>query len=320
MLVCVTSERAFIQALRRKTPARQGQVRLGVGDDCAILRPPKGAEIVVTTDFSLEGRHFRRDWHPAESAGHRCLARGLSDLAAMGAKPMAAFLSLAVPGGMDKAYMDGFLKGLLALAEQTKIPLAGGDTASAPGDALLADITLLGSVPRGRALLRSAAKPGDGIYATGRLGAAAAELELLAAKPAGLQKTKSNEVHAHLYPQPRLAVGQALVAKKLAACAMDVSDGLSVDLLHICEESGVDAEVEAARLPLGGTLLQALHGGEDYELLFTTAKPLPKKIAGVAVARIGTVLPRTGRSAHMTLVNDAGKRSALKPLGWEHKL
>ena len=150
-------------------------MRLGIGDDCAILRPPAGSEIVVTTDFSLEQVHFRSDWHPPESAGHRCLARGLSDLAAMGAKPVAAFLSLAVPAEMTVAdrgssWIERFLHGLLTLADKHKTQLAGGDTAQSPSfdeagakqtGMVSADIVLLGTAPRGRAMLRSGAKAGD---------------------------------------------------------------------------------------------------------------------------------------------------------------
>src|SRR5580704_10436116 len=134
-------------------------VSLGIGDDCAILRPPRGHEILVTTDFSLEGRHFRRDWHPPESVGHRALARGLSDLAAMGARPLAAFLSLALPGEMlatrsGRAWVARFFAGLRRLAGQFDVPLAGGDTSESPCNLLLADIVLVGSAPAGRALRR----------------------------------------------------------------------------------------------------------------------------------------------------------------------
>ncbi|MBS1813546.1 MAG: thiamine-phosphate kinase [Acidobacteria bacterium] len=314
------AERDFIRSLYRQASGGRGPLRLGIGDDCAILRPPKGIEIVVTTDFSLENKHFRRDWHPPQSAGHRCLARGLSDLAAMGAKPLAAFLSIAVPKGLEKAYLNGFLRGFMALAKAHSVPLAGGDTAAAPGDELLADITLLGTIPQGKALLRSGAKAGDGIYVTGRLGAAAAELEQLAANATHFKAAKPSEIHPHLFPQPRLAVGQALLKRKLATAAIDISDGLSVDLLHLCEESKLDAEIETATLPLGATLMQALHGGEDYELLFTASRPVPKKLAGVPITRIGTMLPRAGRSPRMSLLDEKGKRNLLKPQGWEHQL
>ena len=152
-------ELQLIERIRRQAQSgvRGSGVRLGIGDDCAVLRVPRGHEMVVTTDFSLEGRHFRRDWHSAASAGHRCLARGLSDLAAMGAWPAGVFLSLALPAAYEAAWVDGFLDGLLALAAEHGVELAGGDTAEAPGAEVLADIVCVGSVPRGRALLRSGA-------------------------------------------------------------------------------------------------------------------------------------------------------------------
>ncbi len=154
---------------------------LGIGDDCAILRPPRGHELLVTTDFTLEGRHFRRDLHPPESVGHRTLARGLSDLAAMGARPLAAFLSLALPGEMlatraGRVWVERFFAGLRSLADRHAVPLAGGDTAESPSDLVLADIVLIGSAPAGRALRRSGARAGDALYVTGELGGAAAEL------------------------------------------------------------------------------------------------------------------------------------------------
>src|SRR5579875_1019031 len=185
----VSGELALIEAIRRRAGSGSGRVRLSIGDDCAVLRPSAGHDIVVTTDFSLENRHFRRDWHPPQSVGHRCLTRGLSDLAAMGAAPVAIFLSLALPARPPTAWVEGFLDGLLALATRYKVPLAGGDTAesamSAAGDPglIAADIVAVGEVRRKEALLRSGAKPGDSIYVTGALGGAAAELTFLSDAP-----------------------------------------------------------------------------------------------------------------------------------------
>src|ERR1035441_4485248 len=174
-------------------PAGRGHARdlmLGIGDDCAILRPPQGHEVLVTTDLTLEGRHFRRDWHPPESVGHRALARGLSDLAAMGARPLAAFLSLALPGEMlatrgGRAWVDRFFAGLRGLANLSAVPLAGGDTAQSPNGLVLADIVLVGTAPAGRALRRSGGRPGDALYVTGELGGAAAELAAMERRGAG---------------------------------------------------------------------------------------------------------------------------------------
>jgi len=251
-------ELELIEQIRRTftTPASRGRaIALGIGDDCAILRPPSGSEVLVTTDFTLENRHFRRDLHSPESVGHRCLARGLSDLASMGAVPMAAFLSLAVPADLlaksrGRRWITRFFNGLQELAELHSVGLAGGDTAESPADLILADIILLGSAPAGRSLRRSGAKPGDILYVAGSLGGAAAELGAMLSGPT--RKTRANPLngHPHLFPQPRIATGRALLQHKLATACIDVSDGLSTDLAHLCCASGVAAEIEQAAIPL----------------------------------------------------------------------
>jgi len=322
-------ELGLIDQIRRGQPARRGAVVLGIGDDCAILRPPAGAEVLVTTDFTLEGRHFRRDLHPAESVGHRCLARGLSDLAAMGAKPMGAFLSLALPKEMlataaGRRWVEGFFRGLRALGERYGVPLAGGDTSESPGGLVLADIVLVGSAPAGKALRRSGGRAGDFLYCTGRLGGAAAELEGMFAR-GKLARVSDRQGHPHLFPEPRLRVGAALLRRGLATACLDLSDGLSSDLAHLCAESGAGAEVEEALLPvhplaaqLGGArgLELALNGGEDYELLFSAPAEVkvPHSLAGVAVTRIGKLV----RGGAMTLVRADGRREELRARGWEH--
>src|SRR5438309_5390343 len=195
-----TGELALIQQIRSRWAASKPRrtVALGIGDDCALLRAPRGHEIAVTTDFLLETKHFRRDWHPPQSAGHRALARGLSDLAAMGAKPLAAFLSLALPedllaGREGRRWVQGFFAGLRALAERSGTTLAGGDTASSPCGLILADIVVVGAVPQGRALLRSAGRPGDILYVTGGLGGAAAELQQLSRGYGGVSASTSRQ-------------------------------------------------------------------------------------------------------------------------------
>jgi thiamine-monophosphate kinase len=277
--------------------------------------------VLVTTDFSLESIHFRRDWHPAESVGHRCLARGLSDIAAMGGEPVAAFLSLALPRDVKPAWVDVFLRGLLKLAKDYKVTLAGGDTAESPAG-ILADIVVVGSVPEGKAVLRSGARPGDRIYVSGALGGSAAALAEMERSPKG--KLKPQEYERHFFPQPRIALGRMLRENGIASSMIDTSDGLSTDLAHICEESGVGAEIQAAALPRARVgkpgrevdLEFALHGGEDYELLFTAprAKRLPARIAGVAITQIGHVT----RSQKSILLNPNGVGRELKAHGWEH--
>ncbi|HKN22697.1 MAG TPA: thiamine-phosphate kinase [Terracidiphilus sp.] len=323
-----------------------GGLRLGIGDDCALLRIGAGEELAVTTDLSISGRHFRMDWQTPESIGHRTLARGLSDLAAMGARPVAAFLSLGIPKELvqnakgrepwpgERLWLDRFFDGFLALASALQTPVAGGDLAESP--LAVADIVLVGAVRRGKALLRSGARPGDLLYVTGTLGGAAAGLARLAqlAAKANAARPGSKRIvplripgklksllAPHLDPQPRIAQGLRLAQRGLASAAIDLSDGLSSDLAHLCEESHVAAEVDAAALPIhsGATLQQALHGGEDYELLFTASPQahVPRRIAGVSVTRIGRILrPRQGRPA-VALVTVNGTRP-LAPQGWEH--
>ena len=315
-------ELALIEQIRstfahRRTPT----IPLGIGDDCAILRPPPGDELLVTTDFTLEDRHFRRDLHPTAAVGHRCLARGLSDLAAMGANPLAAFLSLALPADLPgtakgRRWIAAFLEGLHTLATETNVTLAGGDTSQSPSEKILADIILLGSAPTGTSLRRSTARPGDHLYVTGQLGGSAAELRTL------LSGKRISRTGPHLRPTPRLKQGVRLRSQKLAAACIDLSDGLSTDLTHLCEASKVRAEIEAAALPIrpGATFDDAVNGGEDYELLFS-AHPesrIPKQIAGVPITRIGTLYKLSRAKPCITVIDRNGTTRPLPPGGWEH--
>ena len=231
------------------------------------------------------------------------------------------------------AWAERFLDGLLTLAEQYKVPLAGGDTARSLGLACL-DIVVLGAVKRRQAWLRSGAKAGDAIYVTGALGGAAAELLALERAPrrfAGLRAV--TEAHPHFFPEPRLTVAAKLAKTGLVRAAIDVSDGLSTDLGHLCEESGLAAELDASAIPVhglamyaerarlaGSALDLAIHGGDDYELLFT-ARPgvrVPKEVAGIAVTRIGRMVARRKGRPQMVLRDQDGRLTTLEPRGWEH--
>ncbi len=327
----------LLRTIRRRAArgARARDLSVGIGDDCALLRPRKGEELAVTTDLSIAGRHFRLEWHPPEVVGWRTLARGLSDLAAMGARPVAAFLSLGVPHELTvapegrKSWVDRFLDGFFSLAEAHKTPLAGGDLAESP--VAVGDVVLVGSVPRGKALLRSGARPGDRFYVTGRLGGAEAGLARLEEfarhadpglrSPPEIPDQLRAQLDPHVRPQPRISQGLVLQRRGLATAAIDISDGLSTDLAHLCEESGVGAIIQAGRLPVAehASLEQALHGGEDYELLFT-ARPgtrIPRSIAGVAVTQIGEITaPDRGKPALMLASGCIVE--PLEPRGWEH--
>lgn len=318
------SEKALIARIRRRAgdlgATRLKGILTGIGDDCAVLRLRPGQDTLVTTDFSIEGVHFRREWHPPESIGHRCLARGLSDIAAMGGEPVAAFLSLALPSDLPQSWVTRFFQGFNRLAKKYRVPLAGGDTAQSNAG-VLADIVLLGRVPKDKAMLRSGARPGDHIYVTGELGGSAAAVLQLMHKPR--TRLKPSNFPRHFYPEPRLALANIVRDRTLATAMIDTSDGLSTDLAHICEESGVGAELEAERIPRAhvGKLSRevsldlALHGGEDYELLFTAppAKHMPARLGGIPLKCIGQIT-----ATKKLLINQGGRSRPLKPAGWEH--
>jgi thiamine-monophosphate kinase len=293
----------------------------GIGDDCAVLRITPGRELLVTTDFSLEGIHFRRDWHPAESVGHRCLARGLSDIAAMGGDPVAAFLSLALPRDVPQAWVRSFIRGWMTLAKKYDVPLAGGDTAQSPNK-ILADIIVIGAAPKGKAVLRSGARAGDRIFVSGELGGSAATIAKMQANPK--QKLNPRDYPRHFYPEPRIKLGRILREKNLVSAMIDLSDGLSTDLAHICEENGVGAKIASALIPrarVGKPAREvahdlALHGGEDYELLFTVpqGKWVPARIAGMTLTEIGAIT----RTQKILLQDENGVTRRLPAKGWEH--
>jgi thiamine-monophosphate kinase len=330
----VITEKALIAQVRRMTgPRTNPAVLTGIGDDCAVLRlfrrsgrggdRKRGGEndTLVTTDFTLEGVHFRRDWHSPESVGHRCLARGLSDIAAMGGEPVAAFLSLALPRDLPPRWVRRFARSLISLAEGYGVTLAGGDTSESP-NGILADIVVVGTVPKAKAVLRSGARPGDRIYVSGELGGSAAAVWRMWKKPK--RKLNPREYPRHFFPEPRIELGRVLREKGLASAMIDISDGLSTDLAHICEESRVGAELQAEAIPRAGVgkpsrevdLQFALHGGEDYELLFTASRGrrIPSRIAGVPITLIGHVT----RFQKIFLMNESGAGRELKPQGWEH--
>jgi thiamine-monophosphate kinase len=312
----VAAEKTLIHRIRSLAgQSRNRAVIRGIGDDCAVLRVSAGQELLVTTDFSIENVHFRRQWHPARSVGHRCLARGLSDIAAMGGEPLACFLSLGLPANLPQRWADEFLQGLTRLAKRSGVQLAGGDISAS--DKIAADIVAVGQVPIGKSVLRSGARPGDLIYVTGDLGGSSAILKQFFAG----SKIGPSSANRHFFPDPRLDAGAWLRRRGLPSAMIDLSDGLSIDLGHICEESGVSAMLDSAKIPVArnSSLDLALHGGEDYELLFAApAKAkIPAVIRGVKVTRIGSITQKDYRSA-IRILDDNGRARALRPLGWQH--
>jgi thiamine-monophosphate kinase len=310
------AERQLIADIRRIAGrSRSRAVLQGIGDDCAVLKMGPGRQVLVTTDLCVENVHFRRQWHSPQSVGHRCLTRGLSDIAAMGGEPVVCFLSLGLPADLPQRWVDGFLAGLGRLARRFKVALSGGDISTA--QEIVADIIVVGQVPSGKAVLRSGARPGDRIYVTGALGASGAALQRLY----GGQRVRPAASNRHFFPQPRLHAGEWLRQNGLATSMIDVSDGLSVDLLHICEESGVDAVIRADTVPVspGASLELALNSGDDYELLFTANRKekIPARVGSVPIREIG-VIQRPSNKPAITLLDAAGKSRRLKPRGWQH--
>lgn len=257
-----------------------GGLVAGIGDDCAIVKPPAGEELLLTTDFLIEGVHFLRSTATGADAGWKALARGLSDIAAMGGRPRYALVSLALADWTTTAYVKQFYGGLRMLGDRHGVQVVGGDITQSRQ--FVCDVVVVGSVARGKALRRGGARPGDQICVTGRLGGA----EL------GLETKKGPAWKRHLRPEPRVKEGARLRELKATAC-MDLSDGLALDLHRMCAASGVAADLDW-RLPLfkGALLRHALLGGEDYELLFTVpdGAKLPEEIEGTMVTPIGRIV------------------------------
>jgi thiamine-monophosphate kinase len=326
--VAAPSEDSIVIRIRRalSVPHRGGSsvLRLGMGDDAAILRPRVGYETVLTCDWFLEGTHFLLDRHPPGSVGWKCLARAASDLAAIGAEPRCFLLSLALPAAASGDWLGGFLRGLRAASRRLHCPAAGGDTTSR--DQILINMTVVGECRRGRVILRQGARPGDGIFVSGRLGEAELGLRLIQS-----DNRRANpgdrRLRKHLYPEPRLAIGAWLARQRLATAMMDLSDGLSSDLPRLGAASGVGVRIESERIPtprLSGLdakrfdrLELALDGGDDYELLFTVAPEnisrIPRSIAGTSLTLIGRVVRETG----VLLVTQSQREIPLAKKGWD---
>ena len=322
-----TTENDLIRRIRTAGAVkahRNSATRLGIGDDAALFSPRRGYETILTCDWFLEGTHFLRDKHPADSVGWKCLARAVSDIAAMGGEPRCFLLSLALPETHAGRWLDEFLSGLRRAARKFKCPLAGGDTTRR--DEILINVAVVGEVRSGRALLRSGARPGDIIYVSGRLGEA--ELGLRRLRSMRRIAKGDDRLRKHLYPEPRISLGRWLSRYGMAKSMMDLSDGLSTDLTRLCAASGVGARVDAARIPvvrdpnrskLGkiDPLDLALHRGDDYELLFTVrrgkAHRLPRSIQGIPLTAVGEIIPK----GNLTLIRSGGREKSLLPGGWD---
>jgi thiamine-monophosphate kinase len=315
-------ERRVITEIRRRLGGRRREdVRLGMGDDAAVVRGPRN--LVITSDLLVEEYDFRKALHPPRLLGRKSLNVNLSDIAAMGGRPLHAVLGVALPGQTDWKWLSEFFRGFREASHKARVVLVGGDFSEARR--IMISVTVTGSAET--FVPRSGAKPGDLIYVSGSLGDAAAGLRLL---ESGRRRGKGRAVgpllKAFLDPAPRLELGALLARKKLASAMIDVSDGLSVDLAHICEESGLGAEVELCRIPLSGALRRfskdpldlALNGGEDFELLFTVRPGDVPRLRRLARRFKITAIGRITAGKGMVAVDAAGNKKPLKIQGFEH--
>ncbi|MFN2498524.1 MAG: thiamine-phosphate kinase [Pyrinomonadaceae bacterium] len=339
----------FINKLRARVATKRGSASSlithhssllrGIGDDAAVIRSATGKDSVVTTDLLIEEIDFRRATTTPEMLGHKALAVSLSDIAAMGARARWAFLSIGLPADVwESGFAEHLYNGYLSLADRYGVELAGGDVSRTP-EKIVIDSILIGECESGRAVLRRGAAPGDQIFVTGFLGDAAAGLRLLerglrAHNESGPQRLEEHAIDRlllrQLRPDPRVGWGLLLGEQQLASAMIDISDGLSSDLNHLCKESVVGAEVEAARIPIDQVvtelcgrraldpLILALHGGEDFELLFTVkpenVEKLPKRVDGVPITCIGTIKEQS----YGVKISEGSRVWNLEPGGWEH--
>jgi len=324
----MATELDIIERIRRALASRKLPfgVRVGVGDDAAVVSTSPGRELVATTDSFFEGRHFLADLHPPFVVGYKSLVRAVSDVAAMGGRPRYFLLMLALPLPRTGRWLNEFLAGLRQATTRIGIALVGGDILQNSRVAIA--ITVLGDVASGRSIRRDGASPGDLLCVSGTLGAAQLGLEVLERRrrfPAAWQEV----LRPHFFPPIRVHLGQWLAGHRLASAMIDISDGLSTDLGHLCRASRIGARVWLDRLPAVRIpdLLRrrgfdpidlALHGGDDYELLFTVPRRLAGKltprIRGVRVAVIGEMT----RDKRILTVSSSGQVQPLRPRGWDH--
>lgn len=328
-------EFGLIQQLKQQWPRSSPQVVQGIGDDAAVLKTAPGRQLLVSTDVFIEGVHFDLAFQTLRDVGFRAATANLSDIAAMGGDPSYLLVSMAIPGHLSVKSVRACYRGLQDACGPDKVELIGGDTSSSLHHIALS-LTIMGSIRSNRALARSRAKVGDHIYVTGTLGDSYAGLHVLRTHAKNRPRLRRDEqwlTRRHLRPTPRIAVGQLLAHRGIAHAAIDLSDGLSGDLSHICEESRVGAEIWATALPLSSHLHTfakhnkldpvelALRGGEDYELLFTAPAKYHQKVFDIAkktkvpIACIGTIKPKTfGRRLKPT----RGRTQQLKKRSHEH--
>ncbi|RPI00117.1 MAG: thiamine-phosphate kinase [Zetaproteobacteria bacterium] len=325
-------EFGFIRRVSRGCLIRSEGVERAIGDDAAAFHVPSDELTLVTTDLLVERVHFLRDATSAFNLGHKAMAVNLSDIAAMGGTPREAFVSTAIPAGCPVEYLDEMYDGMKRLAAQHGVNILGGDTTASAADLVL-NVTVIGHVRRDQVLYRSGARPGDAVCVTGPVGDSRAGLHFVLQGTQGLDPSMRRLFEAHILPRPHLEEGRFLAATGAATAALDVSDGLSSDLTHIVEESGVGIRVEAEGIPISAELREfcarlakdpvrfALSGGEDYVLAVTVRRERVQDVSRDFAARFGRPLYRIGEatdSGRLELVTPDGRVDAVGPTGWDH--
>jgi len=334
MTVSDLTEAELIERVRSRLRPAPAWMVVGIGDDAAVVEPERNRLEVLSVDALVEGVHFDRAFTPPAAIGHRALAVNLSDLAAMGATPRLALLSLALPDALEVEDFDAFIGGLAALAERAGVSVAGGNLTKSPGP-LMIDVTVAGTVKRRGPLLRSGARPGDDFYVTGTIGGAAAGLQILRMKRSTTEDAEDTEdqngcIDRYLYPEPRLRVGTLLGRNRVATACIDLSDGLADGVRQIAGASGVGAAIDACALPLdpearrwftsrrADPVFEALTGGDDYELLFTV-RPRARKQLHAACRSAGVPMTRIGAcTVDRAIVLRVGDADAAWPRGYSH--
>jgi thiamine-monophosphate kinase len=340
-------ESKLVDRIARALPSQPGRshnlaLRLGVGDDAAIITSSGRNDWVLSCDAFLEGVHFLAKSHPPDSVGYKSLVRATSDLTAMGATPRFFLLTLAIPASRTSTWLDGFLRGMARAARAMNMILLGGDTTK--GSTVSISITVIGEMAPGQEVTRAGARPGDLIYVSGALGQAQLGLKILldtSIRARSLKARKANSdgglelrrfLRPHLYPKIRLDLGSWLAKHRIASAMMDISDGLSTDLARLCAASRVGAQIQSESIPRVALpevltkhlkrlkldpLKLALHGGEDYELLFTVSPGNIRKLNKAPGFSQLTAIGEVTRGRSVTLISPDGSKKPLTSKGWD---
>ncbi len=327
MKISCLGEFGLIEKIRKSSACSSPAVVVGIGDDAAVMKMAASSVLLATTDMLIEHVHFDLSFTDFSSLGWKSAAVNLSDIAAMGGMPRFCLSSLAIPSGISVEAVKGFYRGFSSLLRAHDTMLVGGDMSSSKSG-FIVSVAVLGETKKGMVISRTGAKPGDRVFVTGTLGDSGAGLEILKSGDRGQGADVRNLIEKHIRPVPRIEWGRQIALAKCASSMIDISDGLSSDLSHICDASGVGAVLFSDKIPFSTSLLKsaarldknplhyALSSGEDYELLFTvpTARMKTLETLRIPVTEIGMIT----MGNDLLMVNAAGRKTILKPTGYNH--